>query len=334
MLKLNKHGLWVVQFVVLLSACTTIPDGPGNLVPLTVTEDPVLPAIEVNGARLHSEAFGPEDSTMIICIHGGPGADYKYMLNCQSLADAGYRVVFYDQIGSGLSERFDLSYYTDKGAEALTMMYDELAGVIDHYRTSPEQKVYLLGHSWGGMLAAGFAGYRPELVQGIVVCEPGGLVWDDIVTYITTSRAFSPWSETLNDATYMDQFITGDENDHETLDYKLGLLAAENTITNEYNVDGGVWRSGAVVMTGLFEIGDQYQVDLTIGLEHFNIPALFIYSELNEAYPASWAERVSSAFNDAELFYVPNTGHSGIIQDLGIWNTVTQPRIIEYFESL
>ncbi len=331
--KMTLQGAFAL-ITMLLSACTTIPDAPGNLVPLTADQDPSIPAIEVNGARLHSEAFGPEDSTMIICIHGGPGADYKYMLNCMSLAESGYRVIFYDQIGSGLSERFDKSYYTDKGADALTLMYDELAGVIEHYRTSPEQKVYLLGHSWGGMLAAGFAGYHPDMVQGLVACEPGGLIWEDIITYVSTSRAFSLWSETLNDATYLDQFITGDENDHETLDYKLALLASENTITNEYNVDGGVWRSGAVVNAGLFEIGMEYEVDLTIGLENFTIPVLFMYSELNEAYPLSWAEHVSSAFVNASLFYVPNAGHSGIIQDPVIWNTITQPRILEYFQSL
>ncbi len=50
---------------------------------------------------LHSEAYGHPDSTIIVCIHGGPGGDYRYMLNFKDLADYGYRVVFYDQIGSG-----------------------------------------------------------------------------------------------------------------------------------------------------------------------------------------------------------------------------------------
>jgi len=45
---------------------------PGNLVPKTVVEDANLPSIEVNGAKLHAQAFGPKDSTLIVCIHGGP----------------------------------------------------------------------------------------------------------------------------------------------------------------------------------------------------------------------------------------------------------------------
>ena len=47
-------------------------DGPGNLVPLTVDQDPSLPSITVNGTRLHAEAFGHPDSTMVVVIHGGP----------------------------------------------------------------------------------------------------------------------------------------------------------------------------------------------------------------------------------------------------------------------
>ena len=33
-------------------------DEPGNLVPETVAEDPLLPRIEINGTTLHAETFG------------------------------------------------------------------------------------------------------------------------------------------------------------------------------------------------------------------------------------------------------------------------------------
>lgn len=63
-----------------------------------------------------------------------PGASYKYLLNCKSLADKGYRVVFYDQIGSGLSQRFPYEYYTKFQADAVNkVFYDELRGVINKF---------------------------------------------------------------------------------------------------------------------------------------------------------------------------------------------------------
>ena len=99
-----------------------------------------LPSITVNGVMLHSEAFGHPDSTMIVCIHGGPGGDYRYMLNFKDLADYGYRVVFYDQRGSGLSQRFSKKSYTSLGLGAIDLIYNELSGVIAHYRTQPKSK--------------------------------------------------------------------------------------------------------------------------------------------------------------------------------------------------
>src|SRR5262245_60802661 len=80
------------------------PGDPGNLVPRTVTEDPTLSQIEINGAHLHAEAFGDPNAPTVIVLHGGPGSDYRCLLPLQALAGDGYRVVFWDQRGAGLSE--------------------------------------------------------------------------------------------------------------------------------------------------------------------------------------------------------------------------------------
>ena len=308
---------------------------PGKLVPLTVDEDPSLPSITVNGAMLHSEAFGHPDSTMIVCIHGGPGGDYRYMLNARDLANHGYRVVFYDQRGSGLSQRFSKKSYTDLGLGALDLMYDELSGVIAHYRTSPEQKVFLLGHSWGGIMATGYAGKHPNAIQAMVVCEPGGLIYDDILDYVERSRPFEILDESLNDATYLDQFITGKEDEHEILDYKFGLLASKNEITGESNVEpGSVWRSGAIINEALLEIGDDYRPDFSENIDQFEVPVLFFYSEMNQAYPDSWAQQISGVYNAVDLVKVQGVGHDGIIQDDHAWMTITMPEMISYFNSI
>ncbi|MGB4847637.1 MAG: alpha/beta fold hydrolase [Saprospiraceae bacterium] len=308
---------------------------PGKLVPRTVDEDPSLPSIIVNGAMLHAEAFGHPDSTIIVCLHGGPGADYRYMLNCKDLAEEGYRVVFYDQRGSGLSQRFPKKSYTDLGIGALDLMYDELSGVITHYRTHADQKVFLLGHSWGAILATGYIGRYPNAIQGLVVCEPGGLVFSDIKEYITTSLSPSLWSEWSNDATYPDQFITGKEDQHEILDYKLSIQASYNPVTGEDNrKPGSFWRSGAVINTAMLDIGDQYKPDFSQGITSFNVPVLFFYSGNNHAYPDEWAARISSVFHQVDLIKVAGVGHDGIVSDDDAWRNITMPKVLSYFNSL
>ncbi len=326
-----------ILFAIVFAGCEEekFIDEPGNLVHKTVDQDLSLPSITVNGAMLHSEAFGHPDSTMIVCLHGGPGGDYRYLLNCKDLADHGYRVVFYDQRGSGLSQRFSKTSYTDLGSGALDVLYNELSGVIAHYRTSPIQKVFLIGHSWGAMLATAYAGRHPDAIQGLVVCEPGGLKWDDVKEFVEKSRSFNLFGETLNDALYMDQFITGKEDEHEILDYKATLVASKNDITGDDNTEpGSNWRSGAVINTALFEIGEDYHPDFTEGISNFNVPVLFFYSEKDKAYPDSWAQKISASYNSADVFKIMGVGHDGIIKDKTEWTNQTLPLMLTYFNSL
>ncbi|MBL7791205.1 MAG: alpha/beta hydrolase [Saprospiraceae bacterium] len=334
-----KPKNWLLVFLVsgALASCTKekFINEPGNLVPLTVVEDPSLPAITVGDATLHSEAFGHPDSTLVVVVHGGPGSDYRSLLNIKDLALAGYRVVFYDQRGSGLSERFDADYYESLGEDAVSLFFEDLRGVIAHYRTRSNQKVMLIGDSWGGMLSAAYAGRYPNEVDGLVVSEPGGLKWDDVVDYVKRSRSFSLWGEALNDVTYLDQFLTGDENDHEILDYKAALNSSKNEITGEgVRAPNLFWRSGAVCNASLFKAGFDYEPDFRIGLEQFEAPVLFIYTEKNVAYQLSWAQRISAAFNQVQLFEITDIGHSEMYTVNDVWTQVTKPALLTYFQSL
>ncbi len=308
---------------------------PGNLVPFTVDQAPGHSSITVRGAMLHTEAFGHPDSTMILVLHGGPGGDYRSLLNLKDLAEQGYLVIFYDQRGSGLSQRFSKGYYNNMGLGVLDLLYQEISGVVAHYRSSPQQKLYLVGHSWGAILATGYAAHFPEQVQGLAVIEPGGLVWNDIRDYVKESRSFSLWSEALNDAAYLDQFLTGKENQHEILDYKMGLVASKNEITGEDNtLPGSTWRSGAVFNAALFETGKKHKPDFSAGIQQFQVPVFFVYSGKNKAYPDSWALRICGAYPIVQRLKLDQAGHSSMISDTGIWQQQMMPALVSYLRSL
>lgn len=301
---------------------------PGNLVPRTVEQDLTLPSITVNGIRLHAEAFGDPNDPMVVVLHGGPGFDYRSLLSCKDLADQGYRVVFYDQRGAGLSERVPFASFTQEE------MYEDLTAVIAHYRSSPTQKVFLLGHSWGAMLATAYINRFPAAIAGAVLAEPGGFKWKDIKDYIARTRELTIGGEGLNDALYMEQFITGAEDEHATLDYKFGMLAVSSESSDSPTGNGRIprWRSGAATFYAYLKLGKENNPDWTTNLGQYTTNVLFVYSENNKVYGLEHAQKVSSAYPSAQLFETLDAGHDMLASSVGWSNTF--PTILNYLNSL
>lgn len=322
--------LFALCIVILLPGCDELdPREPGLLVPKTVDQDGSLSSISVNGTQLHAESFGNAADPMIVVLHGGPGGDYRYLLNAKSLAGSGYYVVFYDQRGAGLSRREKKSSYS------LQIMLDDLTGVIAHFRSSPQQKIILLGHSWGAMLATAYINQNPTAIQGAILCEPGGFIWKDIKDYVARTRNYGMTSESLNDATYVDQFFTGKETEHEKLDYKWGLTVSSDDsrnspVGNEAHVP--FWRMGAIVNRAMMEMGEEDKPNWTVNLQVFTTKVLFTYSARNSAYGLSHAQHVSSAYPNVQLERIDGAGHDMLTFPTG-WNNF-MPLALDYLNSL
>jgi L-proline amide hydrolase len=124
------------------------------------------------GARTWYRSLAPErheGRVPLLCLHGGPGANWLHLEPYQALADE-RRVVFYDQIGAGnsaLAEPHDPAMWTP----------ELFVGEVDAVRESLGlERVHLLGHSWGGMLAMQYAIGQPEgLVSLIVESSPASV---------------------------------------------------------------------------------------------------------------------------------------------------------------
>ncbi len=319
--KLFRFSCSAVILLLIYSCETHELSTPGNLVPLTVKEDSSLPSIEVNGTLLHSETFGNPNDPMVIAIHGGPGGDYRSLLNFQQLTAEGFYVVFYDQRGSGLSKRHDASTYNTQ------LFINDLDALINHYQSNDTQKVFLAGHSWGAMLATGYINQNPTKISGAILMEPGGFVWKDVEDYMGRVMKIEFLKEPSNDLVYLDQFVTG--RDHNVLDYKYALSQTANTNIGDSEIEP-FWRFGAVCNSSLLEFAMDNPIDFTTNLKSYPTKVLFCYSELNKSYGKKHAEKVSSAYPNAELFMVNNCGHG--LHYFG-WDYL-YPKAIKYLKAL
>ena len=327
---MNLHFLTSIALAsLLLISCEKELDiyEPGNLVPQTVVEDPSLPSISVNGTTLHAESYGIPDSSLVIFLHGGPGSDYQNGLHVSELANDGFRVVFYDQRGTGLSQRHDKDIYS------IQLYLDDLSAVIKHYRTSPTQKVFLFGHSWGAMLAAAYINAYPGRIDGAIFAEAGGFNKQLLDEYGEASRNLNLLSEITNDVLYYDQFLTGRENEHEILDYKLAIASSFSYAEgNDEGIEGPspFWRNGAVVLQAFMDIAENEGFDFTTNLNQYKTNVLFLYGDNNRSYGLSFAEKEASYFPNSDIVQIDDTGHEMIYFK---WNSV-YPVVLDYLNSL
>jgi proline iminopeptidase len=299
----------------------------GNLVPETVDLDPSLPSILIGGTQLHAETFGNRDSSMVVFLHGGPGSDYRNGLNVGQLASNGYYVIFYDQRGSGLSKRHD------RGSYSIQLMLDDISAVINHYRSSPAQKVFLFGHSWGAMLTAAYINNYPDRIDGAIFAEAGGFNKALLDEYGSVSRQFNLFSEVTNDVMYYDQFLTGRQNEHAIVDYKMAVASSfQYAKGNAEGVEGPspFWRNGAEVLQSFVEIAENEGFDFTTNLNRYGTKVLFLYGEKNKSYGLSFAQKEAAFFPNTQISRVDGTGHEMIYFK---WSKV-YPSVLSYLNSL
>lgn len=110
--------------------------------------------------------------TPLVIIHGGPGFPHNYLLNHRTLTDmCSIPVIFYDQIGSGLSTHLPETASPAEFPDFWTVEIFEaqLHQLLVHLKI--EGRYDILGSSWGGMMASHFASLRPTGLRRLVLAN-------------------------------------------------------------------------------------------------------------------------------------------------------------------
>ena len=119
--------------------------------------------VEVEGGTVVVYDFGQGDD-VVFCLNGGPGLPCDYLREAHScLVDQGFRVVAFDQLGTGASSR-----PTDAALWTITRYVAETEAVRQALNLG---RVHLLGHSWGGWLSIEYALTHPEALKSIILAD-------------------------------------------------------------------------------------------------------------------------------------------------------------------
>lgn len=120
--------------------------------------------IDAAGHEIYYRLFGSGPETLV-GLHGGPGADHRYLLRLGELAHGSLQVLLYDQLGSGQSDRPD-----DNALWTVPRFVEELEAVRAGLGLG---QVHLFGQSWGGMLALQYVLDRPRGVKSLLLSNTG-----------------------------------------------------------------------------------------------------------------------------------------------------------------
>jgi pimeloyl-ACP methyl ester carboxylesterase len=150
---------------VIVSAQTLNYPYPVQFLSLNIEQQPVKMAyMDVPSSKPNGKA--------VLLLHGKNFNAYYWKDVIGFLTDNGYRVVIPDQVGWGRSDKPNIHYSFHLLAANTKNLLDTL-GI---------QKVNVIGHSMGGMLATRFALMFPQTVEKLIYENPIGL--EDYKTFV------------------------------------------------------------------------------------------------------------------------------------------------------
>jgi proline-specific peptidase len=257
---------------------------------------------------------GREDSgkSPLLCLHGGPGATHDYFVPLEAMVATGRRVVLYDQLGWGNSD-----HVHDPPMWTVDLFLEEL-GAIRH--ALELERVHILGHSWGGMLAMEYALTQPEGVTSLILADTTASTPQWIAE---TSRLVSELPPEVQQAirTHEAQGTTDSPKYEEAcrvfsrrhagghIDPKPEWVekAFEKLEDNEVYLT--MWGPSEFCATGPLK-----DWDITDRLGEIRIPTLVIAGRYDEATPAL-AETVHHGIPGSELVIFENSAHFPHIEE-------------------
>lgn len=302
---MNRLGV-VVGLIALAVACTASQPAQAPPPQASALAAPAPEGmIDVPGGKVFYRIMGGGGRVPLILLHGGPGGRSCAFEVLSELA-TDRKVIRYDQLGSGKSERpNDLSLWNT------ARFVEELDAVR---RALGLREVHILGHSWGGTLATeylltkGQEGVVSAVLSSPLISTPRWLadarrlrgtlpkpVQAALDQCEAVETADDPKCVAANDV-FEEHFVRGAKS--------LPAVPACDGVTGGDQVYRHMWGAAEFTATGVLKDYDRSE-----RLGELKLPVLFLAGRHDEAAPASIAD-FQSRVPGARMAVLENSAHS------------------------
>lgn len=116
--------------------------------------------------KVWTKRFGNNPRIKVLLLHGGPATTHEYMECFESFfPNEGFEFYEYDQLGS---------YYSDQPTDSSLWTLPRFVEEVEQVRQAlglNSDNFFLLGNSWGGMLAMEYALKYQANLKGLIICN-------------------------------------------------------------------------------------------------------------------------------------------------------------------
>jgi len=273
--------------------------------------------------KVWTKRVGNNPTIKVLLLHGGPGATHEYFEAFDSyFPGAGIEYYYYDQLGSAFSDK-----PTDPSLWEIPRFVDEVEQVRQALHLDKDN-FFVLGHSWGGVLAIEYALKYPQHLKGVIISN----MVDSIPEYNEyATRVLMPAMDPAKLAE-----VKKMEAEHKTSDPKyMELLMPMHYEKHVLRMPAAQWpepveRSFAhlneqvyVMMQGPSELGASGKLlhwDRSKDLKNITVPTLVIGAKYDTMDPA-YMEAMAKKLPKGRFLLCPKGSHMAMYDDQATYFT-------------
>lgn len=290
------------------------------LLPPAQTLDPSYWQVERDIQLYH---FRDGTGQNVLIVHGGPGIPFAVPIPALARLNERYQFQYYDQRGSGRSTRpidtfSSTNYYENIQSLDRTLGLGAQIADIERIRQIlGDQKIILVGHSFGGFLASLYAAEFPEHVRALILVAPaetlvmpppGGGLFEEIKPLLPAEMKSDYDAYLKRYLDYGSIFIKSEVelaalNDEFARYYAAALKTKGLALPAQ---DAGVRSGGWMIHALYMSMGLKH--DYRSALKNVNAPVLVLHGQ-NDLQPEAASRMYAEAFPHAQFRVIENAGH-------------------------
>ena len=249
-----------------------------------------MPDCAISGGTIHYETAG--DGFPLILLHGIGSNSRSWRRQFRALS-ADFKVVAWDAPGYGLSSN-------PMGKPSMTFYANRLRELLDQLDFD---RIHLLGHSMGGVIAQEFYGAYPERIRKLILAD-------------TRNRGLP---ELLEQRLKMIRSMTPAQLAAERAPQLLSRSARKDLVAETISIMSEVRPAGYEFAAAALAEYDTHDI-----LWMLRVPALLIWGAEDEITPV-WSEIPRGA----RLEIIPNAGHLCYAEQPETFNTIVREFLSE-----